>query len=186
MSDRTEQIIESWRLVPSCEHAYSVSNMGRVRRDTRGRGSRPGWILKSRTNTRGYPAVTLFNKSYRVHRLVALAFLPQPSPQHQEVNHKNGIKTDNRVENLEWVTRSANILHSIHVLGNPAPRHRCGEKVPSHKLTLAQVLAMRAERRAGMSFRLIGEKYGVSASGAFYAVKGTTWKATDADQREVV
>lgn len=50
-----------------------------------------------------------------IHRLVASAFLPKPK-QGMEVNHKNGTKTDNRIENLEWVTRKSNIVHMFNVL----------------------------------------------------------------------
>lgn len=77
--------------------------------------------MKSCVNNWGYQDVNLaINKKQKkalIHRMVADAFLEKPLMA-TEINHKNGIKTDNRVENLEWVTASQNRLHSHRVLKN--------------------------------------------------------------------
>ena len=87
---------------------YEVSSGGKVR------NSKTGRILKARKNTCGYFQVALskHNKKqmFSVHRLAANAFIPNPN-NYTDVNHKNENKHDNRVENLEWCTREANINH---------------------------------------------------------------------------
>ena len=71
-----------------------------------------GEFLKTNKHKGGYMKVILNGKNYLVHRLVAKAFIPNPDNKPQ-VNHKNGIKTDNRISNLEWVTQSENIKHAF-------------------------------------------------------------------------
>jgi hypothetical protein len=103
---------EVWRDVPGYAGLYQVSNLGRVY-------SR-GHLLKPWAHNLGYSCVTLFRdrkaEKKLVHRLVAEAFLPNPAGLPQ-VNHKNGNKMDNRVENLEWCTNQENALHNAYVLG---------------------------------------------------------------------
>ena len=92
---------------------YEVSNLGRVR------NAHTGKLLKPVLHVKGYFAVNLYYqgkaKIIEIQRLVATAFVPGWRKGLQ-VNHKNGIKTDNRAENLEWVTASENTRHGRDVL----------------------------------------------------------------------
>ncbi len=116
--------MEIWKDIIGYESLYSVSNLGRVKALKRKINSPRGFrtarerILKI-ADCNGYSLVMLCKEGTRinklVHRLVAISFLNNPENK-PCINHKNGIKTDNRVENLEWSTYSENELHSRRVL----------------------------------------------------------------------
>lgn len=156
--------MEIWKSIKGFEK-YEVSNMGNVRfyRKNEYHIMKPAKDkMKCYNGGSSYMAVCLHNthgrKKVYVHRIVAESFLPNPNKL-PEVNHINGIKSDNRVENLEWVSKSENIIHSIRVLG----RLSTNQKKPVMKFDKLGNFIQKydsisdASKDVGISFGLISE-----------------------------
>lgn len=153
---------EVWKPIPEYEGLYEVSNYGRVRRLAGSPKCNKTRILNPPLSAYGYRFIFLWKKgiedSFYVHRLVLAAFIG-PRPDGLEVNHKNGNKSDNRLENLEYVTRHQNEMHSLYVLGN-ITKIRHGEMHKDAKLTETKVREIRAQI-GKVGVRELGRRYGV-------------------------
>lgn len=177
---------EVWKDVVGFEGLYEVSDLGRVRRigkaarsgNGRGGGVVLGRILKGQTTRFGYIQVFLWKDGKQnprqVHRLVADAFIEPRAPGF-EPNHKDGNKTNNVPSNLEWLTRSDNMIHAYAIgLRKPADLP-CGEDHHGVKLTDLQVREIRRlfKPRVYGGPRLARE-FGVNHHTIYSIVKGRT------------
>lgn len=160
---------------------YEVSNLGRVRSIDRkvinGNGCkipRKGKVLKQAGNGNGYLRATVYldgkPKYHSIHRMVALAFIPNPENKYA-VNHKDCNKENNNVNNLEWVTKSENEIHA-RKMGVKDTR---GENQSNVKLTEIQVLKIR-ELEGEVKHKILAERFSVSLSTIRNILYRKTWK----------
>lgn len=145
-----------WRDVVGYEDYFSVSNLGDLK------SKRTGRTLRNFIGKSGYVTVStkIGGRSgsavcFRIHRVVAEAFLLNPESK-PEVNHINGIKHDNRLGNLEWVTRQENVDHAVSTgLSSPSA------KLSLRSLSEAEVRSVFSMRCSGMTHREIASSLGV-------------------------
>lgn len=171
--------MEVWKDIKGYEGLYQVSNLGNVKslaREKYGNGKSilkvQEIILRPGMNDKGYYYVALNKdskaKSCAVHRLVAETFIERIDGK-KFVNHINAIKSDNRVENLEWCTHMENMQHA-HKLG--LIPYKRGVKHHKAKLTDAQVLAIREDNRFQY---IIAKDYGVSQGMIGFIKRRKNW-----------
>lgn len=180
MTNRADVLTgEEWRPIPGSDGLYSASNLGRIRSEptkVATSGRQRGRVLALCLDPKGYPQFRLClfgsHKTIKVHRCIAQTFLG-PRPDGLQINHINGNKTDNRVENLEYVTASSNVIHA-HRTGLCDGR-AMGERSPKAKLTAEQVTAIRS-LDGRLSLDQLSERFGVTKTNICYILNRKTWK----------
>lgn len=162
------------RPVPGYEGRYSVTSHGRVFSHWYRQNHRTVELSQT-THPEGYKRVK-FPLGYpgshiKVHRLVAMAFHPNPN-NFDQVNHIDGNKGNNHYLNLEWTNNSGNQRHAF---DTGLQNDRKGENHNMHKLTEVQVLEIRRLLKAGYKRKALGEMFGVSMHCVFDIDRGRSW-----------
>jgi hypothetical protein len=176
---------EIYKDIEDFEDLYQVSNIGKIKslpKTVNGNGrSNSTRFLKERIrkqhiNKKGYYGIVLCKdgKMYygETHRIIAKAFIPNPLNLSQ-VNHKNGIKSDNRIENLEWCDASYNIKHAVNMGLLPKP---IGERNAMAKLSEKQVQEIR-QLNGKLMHKEIAELYGVGRSNVTVILNNKSWRS---------
>lgn len=159
-----------WVSINGYEGRYEVNRLGQIR------NTKTAYILKPSKDNYGYSILTIRingkKKTHKVHRLIAMTFIPNIYNKPQ-INHKNGIKADNRIDNLEWCTNRENTIHAIKT---GLRKVLSGDKSPSAKLNKEQVMAIRHKYATGLYYqRELAKEYGVSRGAINSIMRFTTW-----------
>lgn len=166
--------LTQWRPVKGFEEVYEVNRVGQVRR-TNGRLMNP-WA-----NHNGYMLVKLTcvklkkRADYRIHRLVAEAYLPNPENK-PYINHIDNNPANNSIENLEWCTQGENIQHARNQ-GRMADRYWKGKRSPNASLTDEQIKNIRELRAQGLSYQRIADDVGTNKRTVERVIKGEAYAA---------
>lgn len=159
--------METWKPVVGYEGIYEVSNIGNIK------NSKTNKILKQPKRS-GYPSVGMAKnkiaKNHRIHRLVAMAFIENPENK-RCVNHKDGNKLNNNVENLEWCTHSEN---NYHAMKNGLNHSRKGHEQKFSKLTNEMVIEIIEKLKTNFPTEIC-KQYNVSSRTIYDIKLGNTW-----------
>lgn len=174
---------ELWADIPGFENKYQASTKGRIKALARKQQIKNAIgdvvlnfkekILRQTFNQLGYLRIGLsingINKSFPVHRLIALTFIPNPENK-KTVNHKDGNKANNNVENLEWSTQKENVQHAF-LTG--LVKRKSGDKCYQSKFTNQQAKEVRESNK---SVKELAKEYGVYISTIYKIKKGLRYK----------
>jgi hypothetical protein len=161
----TQEEQEHW--APVFADLYEASSLGRIRRLAPGKSTWPGRVLSQRINNRYYQVMLSFDglrRNIEVHTLVAMAFLGE-RPLGHDVNHIDANPLNNRLANLEYVTRTGNMQHAS----------RMGRL--RSKVTPDMVRAIRVAADGAETHREIGRRFGLSRPQTSKIINGDSWRS---------
>ena len=175
-------INEVWCDIAGYEGKYQISNCGRIKsfpkfiKRAKGSYYTKEKVLKCTLDNYGYPCVNLYSngnvRHTRVHILVAKAFIENANG-YSDINHKDGNKTNNHIDNLEWCNRSHNIQHAYDNF-----LHKSGEDCNLHKLSLDDVDYIRKHYKPydkEFGQKALAEKFNVDRTTIWYILNNKTW-----------
>lgn len=172
---------EIWKDIPDYNGIYQCSNLGKIKRICRTRGSQIGRILKPIEKTDGHLSITLcknkIHKRHSIHRLVLFTFIG-PCPKEMECRHLDGNPKNNKLDNLCWGTRSENMQDSIrHGTFKHNPPDNSGSNCGTSKLTDEQVIEIKVLIKKGeLTDTEIGKIFGIHRRTVADIKLGKTWK----------
>jgi len=171
--------MEQWLPVIGYETFYEVSSLGRIRRTYQTKAGRDlhkpiPFLLTPTINSSGYLAVEFKDqKSHTVHSLVCTAFIG-PRPKGFDISHKNLNKTDNALENLEYLSRADHLRYSFKHGERPVWQKR-GERNSNAQLTQDQVAQIRQLLAEKHPQQKIADRFGVHQASIWRIAHGITW-----------
>jgi len=189
---------EIWKDVNGYEGLYQVSNLGRVKRLSRtirhSEGNTSlikGKLISPKTEKDGYVRVSLSNsgrkKTHNIHRLVCFSFIKNPNNK-PDVNHINGIKSDNSLSNLEWCTKSENMRHAIesglhtqigkshHRYGKHGSENPCSKPVVRYDLDMNFISRYDNIKIASESLGIFAQNISATCRGNQNTAGGFKWR----------
>jgi hypothetical protein len=171
--------MEIWKDIKGYEGIYMISSLGRVKSLEKKSKNHSGFFktlkektLKTHISKTGYYVVDLklncYRKTFKIHRLLAIHFLEKPDGK-DFVNHKNGIKIDNNLSNLEWCTIKENNLHAV----KTGLRNDLGVNNKNSKLSVEDVFYI---RNSNLKVSDLAIKFDMNQSTIYKLKRGVTYK----------
>ena len=164
----------------TCQTAYEISNYGRIKSIHKLNGKTRQ--LKGSTIERGFKVLNVrlednSRDSVMVHRFVAEHFINRPSADHKYVIHIDGDKTNNKWNNLQWITHEEWVTHMLNT-----PKRKASDRNRKWKLTEAQVkMIKRMLKRGKTKMPIIARKFGISVTHVKRIASGENWKDVNPD-----